>query len=354
MPLRPTNPPSANALTRAGQAKRGVIGSASRRRLKTAWNRAPSPSWCASAANSASVNTPSSTPRARVEQRPQQGNRIAACAAAGVVGHVGENPSGSVARAPRFAGPPHRVVERHQAQREALAAVPDFAGQRERTLARGMPLSTNRGHHDGKAALRAVGQREAAAQRHVLDVARHGRVGQIDQLAIGRARRDQLGRRRRHERQPDSLDHARALAPEPHQRPGGVDAAFMQVDMRVGAIGDERRQRARHPLGHVGMQIEHRDDWHVGAHRFAHRLEQLAVGILATGGQRRAMSADEYAVDRRDGTQPGDDLVAQRREVIVFDRPAWLRRGHAQGHRRPRPRRAHRRQEPDRVGQHAR
>ena len=40
--------------------------------------------------------------------------------------------------------------------------------------------------------------------------------------------------------------------------------------MRVGLVGDDDVGAVHHPLRHVAMQVERRDDGHVGSHDGAH------------------------------------------------------------------------------------
>ena len=56
------------------------------------------------------------------------------------------------------------------------------------------------------------------------------------------------------------------------------------------------------------MQVEHRDDRHVGADDAADRLQQVAVGIVRALGQRRAVGRYEDGVERQCGLQAGLDL----------------------------------------------
>ena len=84
--------------------------------------------------------------------------------------------------------------------------------------------------------------------------------------------------------------------------------AFGQIDMGVGAVGDQRRGVGRHAVGDVGVQVQGGDDRQVGPDPFADRFEQGALGIVVHLGDHGAVQFQEHpgAVRcRLDGRQNG-------------------------------------------------
>ncbi len=132
--------------------------------------------------------------------------------------------------------------------------------------------------------------------------------------------------------------------------PGGLHAAFADVVVRVLEVTDEDRQIVGHAARDVGVQVEYRDHWHVGADDRADDLEQVAVGIVGALGQRRAVAGNEHAVERQHGFQAGGYFGQEVPEECRLDRTAGLRLGDPDRHRRPRPRGVHRGKEAGQVG----
>jgi hypothetical protein len=64
-----------------------------------------------------------------------------------------------------------------------------------------------------------------------------------------------------------------------HQH-GRLRGALDMVDMRVGAIGDQRACIVRHRLGHVGVQIQGRHHGHARADARADALQQIALAVI--------------------------------------------------------------------------
>ena len=83
---------------------------------------------------------------------------------------------------------------------------------------------------------------------------------------------------------------------------------LVDVDMRVLEIADEDAEIVGHAARHVGVQVEHRDDGHVGTGDAPQHLEQVAVGIVGAFRKGRAMAGHEDRVDRQDRLQAGLDL----------------------------------------------
>jgi hypothetical protein len=83
------------------------------------------------------------------------------------------------------------------------------------------------------------------------------------------------------------------------------------------------------------MQVEHGHDRDVGAYGAAHRLEEIAVGIVGSLRQRRPMGRDEHRVERQHLLEPVLDLFQEVLEEALLDGAARLGLGHAQWDRRP-------------------
>ena len=75
-------------------------------------------------------------------------------------------------------------------------------------------------------------------------------------------------------------------------------ARLGHVDMRIGAVGDKGRGLLHHSLGHVGVEIEARDDRHVRVHECAHASQKLALPVFEMFRHHGTM---EIEIDRIDG-----------------------------------------------------
>ena len=157
-------------------------------------------------------------------------HRVAATAAAGIVGDIGEDQRGrggsSVAFASRIASSSEVSVARNRSRR----AQPASAISRASALRR---LGIGRGDHDGKAIERRVGVGEAAHHRDVQHATgigwlAHALLAEIDHLAVRPLVRVLAGQHadgRRHDRQADAREIGRACptaagaAPAPIRRP---------------------------------------------------------------------------------------------------------------------------------------
>ena len=71
----------------------------------------------------------------------------------------------------------------------------------------------------------------------------------------------------------------RAVQPRREQR-GRALPGLGHVDVRIGAIADQRVGVAQHLAGHVGMQVQAGDDGHVGSDPFTHAPQQLAFAVV--------------------------------------------------------------------------
>ena len=131
---------------------------------------------------------------------------------------------------------------------------------------------------------------------------------------------------------------------------GGLDAALVDVGVGVLEVAHEHREIVDHLVRDIGVQVEHGDHGNVGADDAAHHLEQVAVGIVGSFGQCRAMGRDEHRVERQGGLQARLDVAQEIPEEAFLDRAAGLGEGDTQRHRRPLPGAVHLGEEARQVG----
>ena len=94
--------------------------------------------------------------------------------------------------------------------------------------------------------------------------------------------------------------------------------------MRVCAVADKRIDGVDHPVRHIGVQVECRDDRHVRPDDVADALEHDAFGVVLLGRDRRAMSAEIDAIDRQGRCEPALEAlynVLTPEQKAVVDHP---------------------------------
>ncbi len=72
-------------------------------------------------------------------------------------------------------------------------------------------------------------------------------------------------------------------------------AGVGHVDVRIGAVGDQRIGALQHALRDVGMQVQAGDDRHVRAHRRTQPGQQFAFAVVVLVGHHRAV---QVQIDR--------------------------------------------------------
>jgi hypothetical protein len=201
--------------------------------------------------------------------------------------------------------------------------------------------------------LRGVGIGEPAHHRHVHDFRPDPLLAEIDHVGIG-AGGGQQRHRRRDDRQSDQRALGLGAGQQLAERRGRLLAALAHVEMRVGAVADERIDRLHHAVGDVGVEVERRDDRHVRPDDLAHHREEGAFRVVVLGRHRRTVGADIDRVERQRRAQPGADRAEKFDKERVLDRP--VRFGHRQrdADRDPRTDPIHCRDEARRFGQHRR
>ena len=98
---------------------------------------------------------------------------------------------------------------------------------------------------------------------------------------------------------------------------GALPGAFVLVDMRIGAEGNQGAGIVGHGLRHVGVQVERHDDRHVGPEPSAQARQQLALAILVGVDDHRAMQVQQDAVDRTLTLDRREDHAADLLEGVI-------------------------------------
>ena len=99
--------------------------------------------------------------------------------------------------------------------------------------------------------------------------------------------------------------------------------------MRVGSVGRHQRGVAQHAFGHVGVQVERRDQRHARPDCRTHALQQLAFGIVHALGHGSAVQVEVDRVEAT-GAQVFEHLGGDALEGIARDA---VRRHRAGPHR---------------------
>ena len=112
----------------------------------------------------------------------------------------------------------------------------------------------------------------------------------------------------------------------------GALAGHRHVDVRIGAIADQRRGEPGHLGREVGVIVEAGHDRQVVAHDVADAAQQLAFAVLGVLGHHRAVQVEIDGVER-----------AELAKILVEQRPHPLVGilGHVRGRRRRRPGQRH-------------
>ena len=254
--------------------------------------------------------------RAVAHERMRHAHRIGIAACSGIVLGVGDHDGFR-----RGCRQRHRLAH-------ALVGLEDAAV--ERCLARHHPGRDDVGRAVGIGLRRAIGQhrrpaigevgrREAGQEgeaRHAVALQR-GELG-IDRLArLHRGRlpgdRDQIGDL------PERLGGAFGRSQQPGEAGRGAAAGLRHVDMRIGAVGDERVGALDHQPGDVAVEVEARDERHVRPDRGAHAPEHLAFAVIEAFADHGAVQVEINPVERQRGRDARDQIVSDRLERLCRD-----------------------------------
>ena len=77
----------------------------------------------------------------------------------------------------------------------------------------------------------------------------------------------------------------------------GARAGLGHVDVRIGAVGDQRVGALEHRARHVRVQVEARDDRHARADGLAHAAQDLALAVVVGLHHHRAVQVEVDAID---------------------------------------------------------
>ena len=86
----------------------------------------------------------------------------------------------------------------------------------------------------------------------------------------------------------------------------GGAAGVGHVDMRIGAIGDQRVGMLNHFGRHVGVQIEAGHQRHLLADHLAHAAQDFAFAVVEMFGHHRAMQIEIDGIERPSGRDAVD------------------------------------------------
>ncbi len=229
-----------------------------------------------------------------VQQSLQHVGGVAAPAAAGIVGDVGQAHGGAAPFPPGGRRARDGLVERREACLEAIAFGPgelrelpgDLPGLRPRAV-----------RQDRDSRFRRIGERESAQHRHHRQISGDVALPLDDHVGVRAARRQQRYRGSGDRHADEDLFEALAGEEPPHDG-SRFAAALALVDVRVRAIGDDHVGAVHHALRDVGVEIDGRDDRLPGPDRLARERVECAVGVAVGGRDHRAVVADVYAIER--------------------------------------------------------
>jgi len=266
-------------------------------------------------------------PRAHPQQLAQDLGAVARRAAAGVVGHVREHDRPAVG-GERLG---HRVLHRQRGVDELVPMPPrhpcELIGE-----ALGQGLIVVGDHVDAETRVGDVRVREAREERDRddLGVLLH-LVGQVVE-APHRAARGALPAERRHERRL-APGRGRLDAPGDHlgQSLGRLHPALGHVHVRVGLVPVQEIGASDHVLAQVAVEVEGHRDRHVGAHRSAHRRDDVALPVVHALRDHRPVQVEEHAVEPARRLEIGQHALLDVLVDVAGDEPG--RRGGG-GHRR--------------------
>lgn len=108
-------------------------------------------------------------------------------------------------------------------------------------------------------------------------------------------------------RRGEGHDGARITANDAGQEKSGLFAAFALIEVRVGAVGDDRVAVVHHLRGDVGVEVERYNDGETGPGEGAEAEEDFAVGVAMGFGDGGAVESDEKAIKRAHRLEGGEE-----------------------------------------------
>ena len=214
-----------------------------------------------------------------------------------------------------------------------MAVVPDARGNVTGGAVR-RRLVAARGDRDRHAVLAGVAQGKTAADGDVEDGVVDQGLSVVDDLAVG-AEGGVLGDRRRNQRQLDESPGGPHAVEHFEHGTRRFGPALAHVHMGIGAERDQKIGGVDHLGADVGVQVQGRDDGHVGTDESAHHGKKGAVGVRVDGGGGGAMLGDEDTVERQHRREAAFDLGQYFVEERLLDGAAGGPRGEQDGHRLP-------------------
>ena len=188
----------------------------------------------------------------------------------------------------------------------------------------GISLGAAIGEHRRRA-VRKIGGRKPRCKRqrrHRLALQRRELV--VD--AFGRLIERALPRDRNKKRQlPERLGELLTAAQQQLQMLGRSTAGVGHIDMRIGAIGDQRVGMLDHPRCDVGVQIDADHQRQVGADHLADARQDLAFAIVEMFGDHRAVQVEIYRVELSGRLDTVDHDFDDALERILGDMRRWAR-----------------------------
>ena len=107
--------------------------------------------------------------------------------------------------------------------------------------------------------------------------------------------------------------------------------ALQHVDMRVGPVANDDVAILHHSVGDVGVQIERDDDARRIADGLAGERDDIAIGIVAIGGDHGTVIGDVDRVEFAGCPQAGLHLVEKALVQLGFDRAMGMACSQQQG-----------------------
>ena len=128
-------------------------------------------------------------------------------------------------------------------------------------------------------------------------------------------------------------DRAHLAAERASEQLGRFEASRLRVEVRIGAIRDERVARVEHRLAQVGVSIRHDDDRDIRPDSRTDASEPLAVRVVLSLADGGAMGRREDPVERSQPAQRLEHLADEVIERGLGDAPARGRDRHEDGDR---------------------
>ena len=229
------------------------------------------------------------------DQRAQHAGGVGVAAGAGIILGIG-NDNRLAGKSCRLHRKPHAIIGREDAAVEIAFMAGDERGDPVRGRIR-VGLGPAIGEH-ARAAVGEIGGRKTRRERqrrHRVALKRgEFCVNALAGFVIGALPGD-----RNQERDlPERLGETMFGAQQQRKMPCGGGAGVGHIDMRVGAIGDQRVRLFDHLRRHIGVQIETDHQRQIRADHLAHARNDFALAIVDMLGDHGAMQIEINRVDR--------------------------------------------------------